>query len=167
MTTNGSKTHPNDKANNVQMKAELNDHQWPHPSEMDINNLNDHLRTTLIDIQEKYVSSKGISGPRKHKPYQVTLEDQKVIKYKHKTWKKYSQTETSPKNFKEYTRARNKVTKIIRRAERDTESNICSKVETNPKLFWKFIKSKTKPGDKIPDLKTKIGLTNTDQAKRP
>ncbi|MEE4248447.1 MAG: hypothetical protein V2I33_23960 [Kangiellaceae bacterium] len=74
------------------MKAELNDHQWPHPSEMDINNLNDHLRTTLIDIQEKYVSSKGISGPRKHKPYQLTLEEQKAIKCEHKTWKKYSRT---------------------------------------------------------------------------
>ncbi|ELT99517.1 hypothetical protein CAPTEDRAFT_196212 [Capitella teleta] len=94
--------------------------------------------TNAIHFDEmNYVTRGRVDSEGEHKPYQLTLKDQKAIKYKHKTWKEYSQTETGPSKFKEYTRARNEVTKIIRRAKRDMESNICSKVETNAKLFWK------------------------------
>ena len=57
------------------------------------------------------------------------------------------------------------MTKIIRRAQKDMENNICSKVDTNPKIFWKYVKSRSKTGERIPDLETETGMATTDQEK--
>ena len=47
-----------------------------------------------------------------------------------------------------YTKARNKVSKLLRQSKRKYESDIASKAKSNPKSFWSHIrgKLKTKPG---------------------
>ena len=74
-----------EKGHYEEMRAELHDYPWPN-HETDINALYEHFSTTLTNLREKYVPSKIISGPRKHKPYKLTLDDQKAIKHKHRAW---------------------------------------------------------------------------------
>ena len=44
----------------------------------------------------------------------------------------------------EYTKARNKVTKLIRKAKRTFEGDVAEKALTNPKAFWCHVNSKVK-----------------------
>ena len=50
----------------------------------------------------------------------------------------------------EYTKARNKVTKLIRKAKRTFEGDVAEKALTNPKAFWCHVNSK---------LKSKVGVS--------
>ena len=49
----------------------------------------------------------------------------------------------------EYTRARNNVTRFMRKAKREFEKGICLKSKSNPKSFWWYVRHK---------LKTKTGV---------
>ena len=49
----------------------------------------------------------------------------------------------------EYTRARNNVTRLMRKAKREFEKGICLRSKSNPKSFWWYVRHK---------LKTKTGV---------
>ena len=44
----------------------------------------------------------------------------------------------------EYTRARNNVTRLMRKAKREFEKGICLKSKSNPKSFWWYVRHKWK-----------------------
>ena len=44
----------------------------------------------------------------------------------------------------QYTRARNKVKKLMRQAKKKFESDIANKSTSNPKAFWSHVRSKLK-----------------------
>lgn len=90
----------------------------------------------------------------------------KSINYKKKCWRKYhsQQTQWSALKFK---KARNQCTNIIRKTKIEFERKIAFEVKTNPKSFWKYVKSQTKYSDSIPNLKkddSSFAETDKDKA---
>jgi hypothetical protein len=88
--------------------------------------------------------------------YPINSSARKHIKEKHKLWKKYLTTR-DPLILNEYKHTRN----LVRKESRNTVQNIQRKVadssKSNPKSFWKFIKSKTSITSTIGDIKISDG----------
>ena len=153
-----------DRGSYNNMREDLAQHQWPEVSSTNIDAFYNHICTTLLELQDQHIPSKIIKGPRKHKPYQLTEDDLRAIKKKHRCWNRYMESK-SQERYREYTRARNKVTKIIRKAQKNLEGQVCDNMERNPKLFWKYVQSKTQIKERIPDLKTTNSVASTDHDK--
>ena len=137
---------------------------WPDATTSSADEFYDHLCASVLELQENHIPSKILKGPRKHKPYQLSQHDLKAIKKKHRCWTRYIETKSTDK-YKEYVRARNKVNKIIRQAQKKLENKICNDIDKNPKLFWKYIQSKTAIKERIPDLKHGNTVADTEELK--
>ena len=123
----------------------------------------------LTAAQDKFIPKKTITGDNKRKACGLKTSDVQIIKTKHRAWQRFMETR-SCKKYKEYTRLRNKVKSITRRAQRDVEKDIAQQVKENPKKFWNYVKSRTKVKGRIPDLykngKNQIpGMAETDKEK--
>ena len=121
----------------------------------------------LNRAQDKYIPKKTVAGGNKKKTQGITAV--KVIKKKHRAWQRYMETQSEEK-YREYTRLRNKVKSITRRAQHELEKDIAHEVKNNPKRFWNYVKSRTKIKARIPDLfkdvkNHKAGMAETDEDK--
>ena len=86
-----------------------------------------------------------------------------AIKEKRKHWLKYKYCK-SDENFKQYKVSRNIVTANMRTAKYQYEKNLASKIKSDNKIFWNYVRSKTKTKSivtklEMPDEK----LSSTDQ----
>ena len=61
---------------------------------------------------------------------------------------------------------RNLTNGIIKKAKKEMEKNIAVKSKENPKLFWNYIRSKTKCKSKISDLEDEKGSLESDNEKK-
>jgi len=77
----------------------------------------------------------------------------KKVKKKHHAWKRYTQTKDG-KDYESFAKARNQARWETRKAKRDFEQKIASECKGNPKAFWRYTRSKTKPRPAVPDLTT-------------
>ena len=116
-----------------------------------------HDRTALYDItnvhdaanyfQEKMLEAVCQAVPRtKKSPYSryppwLTCEIIRTIKLKEKARKKYKNN-CNTLNLQHYQSLRQKSKKMIRQAHRNHLTGIQNEIITNPKIFWKNIKSK-------------------------
>ena len=75
---------------------------------------------------------------------------QRVCK-KYHAWKRYSNTRQY-QDFLNYKAARNLASKEVRTSKRMFERKLAKDIKTNPKCFWKYVKSKTKVKTGINDL---------------
>jgi hypothetical protein len=154
-----------DKGDYPVMRQTLREENWPSIEDIGIEKYYDFLRNKLISLQDEHIPSKIFSSSRKHKPYQLSRADLAAIKKKHRLWQRYFETKSESK-YREYTRQRNKVSKIVRKARNRLEDNICSDIESNPKKFWKYSQSKCRTSERIPELKCPNGQTaSTDKEK--
>lgn len=80
----------------------------------------------------------------------------KLVQLKYKAWKRYSFSRNRT-DYLDYCKIRNKVTRSVCFAKKRFERGISLEAKENPKSFWKFVKSKTKTGSGISDLKNKNG----------
>ena len=111
----------------------------------------------------KYVPvSKTNSDTSKARP-PMTRQCTTAIKNKHHKWMRYKYNRTDS-NFKLYKEARNKVSLELRKAKYSYEKDLASKIKDNNKLFWSYVRSKTKTKMSVSKLDKGNGeLTNTDQ----
>lgn len=95
-----------------------------------------HLKDKLISLENKYVPVKICKNDVKRKnniPLDPgTLE---AIRKKHRCWQRYMETR-EPEKYRIFTRQRNKVKKLVRRAQRNNEQKIVKEAKTCPKKFW-------------------------------
>ena len=69
-------------------------------------------------------------------------------------------------DYLSYARARNHARSACRKAVRLYEKDIASQIKQNPKQFWRYVKSKLKVRQGVPNLEREYGtLTETDFAK--
>ena len=69
-------------------------------------------------------------------------------------------------DYLSYARARNQARSACRKAVRLYEKDIASQIKQNPKQFWRYVKSKLKVRQGVPNLEREDGtLTETDFAK--
>ena len=106
--------------------------------------------------------SKTNSDTSKARP-PMTRQCATAIKNKHCKWVRYKYNRTDS-NFKLYKEARNKVSLELRKAKYSYEKDLALKIKDNNKLFWSYVRSKTKTKMSVSKLDKGNGeLTNTDQ----
>ena len=149
-----------DKGDYPAIRHALREENWPHIDDIGLENYYDHIRDKLLSLQDDHIPSKTFTCSRKHKPYELSRNDMAEIKKKHRLWQRYFETKSTAK-YRDYTRQRNKVTKIIRKARTRLEDNICNAIDSNPKKFWKYTQSSTRTSERIPELQRTDGSTAT------
>ena len=124
----------------------------------------------------KYQEAEKTCIPRKiirtkNRRYSVPLDRKTLAKKrkKYRLWKRYLEKEDG-KIYSEYRRCSNQLRRLTRKATKIYEKNISLQAKNNPKVFWKFVGSKTKMKSKIPDLYTTEDedpdmMTGSDQEK--
>ena len=60
-----------------------------------------------------------------------------------------------------YTRARNRVRRMMRQAHRNYEQKICNNSKTKPKVFWSHVRSKMKSSSMVSSLLEKPNDKNS------
>ena len=113
------------------------------------------FKTIIEEAVEKFVPKK--QEFKNKKPLWINKEVEKILKKKHSAWKKYKMCKTES-NFTNFQVIRNFSNETTKQAQQSFELKIANEIKTNPKSFWKYIQSKTKP--KIPIGKLKCGKDN-------
>ncbi|MEW8544372.1 MAG: reverse transcriptase domain-containing protein, partial [Candidatus Thiodiazotropha sp.] len=97
----------------------------------------------LVELSEKHIPvSKAREGRNKNNPY-VTRSALEAIKKKHTKWLKYKYCKTA-ENYGNYKKARNIVTTELRRGKYFYEKDLTARIKNENKLFWGYVRSKTK-----------------------
>ena len=81
------------------------------------------------------------------------------IRRKHRLWERYMADRTDEKRLA-YCRQRNKVRKMTRLAKKRYECNLAEQAKDNPKMFWRYAKSKLKTREGVADLEHTDGDGN-------
>ena len=141
-----------DKGDFKQVNADLVNINW----EREIGHLADPssayaaFSEIMLALIDKHVPTKTLYPSRKHKNC-FGKDILRSVKKKHTAWQRYMETRSGEK-YLEYVRQRNKVIKLTKQVQRDYDKNIAKEAKSNPKKFWKYVKSKTKARSNIPDL---------------
>lgn len=151
------------KADYVAMNETLTDCDWGIDDSCSAEEMWCHFSTkinTLIDTFVPLTTDKWVF----RKPW-MSRKTAETIDRKRRAWVKYRNCK-SHDNWEKYTKVRNEATGTIRYEKREYERNIAIKVKSEPKLFWKYVKSQTKTKDKISDLMKEDGtLTSSNKEK--
>ena len=89
----------------------------------------------------------------------------KAVRPKGTRWKKYKYCTTSL-NMQRYNNSKYIASSKVREAKRRYEKKVAGNIKSNPKVFWKFARSKTKVKEEIPSLKDDKGYTETDNYRK-
>ena len=76
-------------------------------------------------------------------------------------WNKFQKHNTS-ENWSTYIQARNRATKVVKMAKRNSERRGVMEIKSNPNNFWNMVNRKTKMKPGITDLETKEGNKITE-----
>ena len=160
-----------EKANYDKMKELLNI-DWDVTFSECADDVNEQWKifSTLYSEAEKSCVPRKIikSGSKR---FSVPLDKKALAKKrkKYRLWKRYLDSQDG-QVYVEYRRCCNQLRRLTRKATMLCEKKIASKSKSNPKLFYKYVNSKTKMSSKIPDLyltdnKDKDLMTCSDQEK--
>ena len=95
----------------------------------------------------------------------MTKNTAEAIDKKRRAWTKLRNC-NNPENCDNYKNQRNLCTNNIRSAKQDYEKNICLNVKDKPKVFWSYIKSKSKTRDKVCDLMQDDGSLTVNNSEK-
>ena len=123
------------------------------------------LTEKLSNLIETYIPVSKVSlGTTKKTPY-ITQNCQDAIRRKHSKWEKYLHCKSN-QNYENYKESRNRVITEMRRSKYELEKNLATKIKTDSKLFWSYVRSKLKTKGKLGQLeKEDDTLTNDNQEK--
>lgn len=147
-----------EKADYESMRKHLQSLKWKddfvsNTNHKSIEMLWENIKTTIMSLRDSFVPKTKQNGKPKWKekgtvPIDANL--QMAIKDKRKTHKKWSKCfGDATEHRMAYSKANNKVKRLMRKAKRNFEKDIASKSDTHPKFFWSYVRSK---------LKTKTGV---------
>ena len=121
------------------------------------------LAEHLIQLLEKYIPESKVGSGGDGKNPIITKSCLDAIKVKHQKWLKYKYCMTSS-NYSNYKSARNKVTGELRKAKYNYEKDLSTRINSDNKIFWSYVRSKTKVKSSVCKLQNQAGgLTETDQ----
>lgn len=130
------------------------------PSNTDVNTLWTTFEKVLQDAQEHSIPHKLINANSTKTAVPKDNLTVRKIRKKHRTWTRYIETNDQNK-LKEYKKIRNQVRNTTRRMRKQVEQNIALDIKKNPKKFWRYVNSKSKSQDTIPDLKLNTNSTDS------
>jgi hypothetical protein len=153
------------------MRQELESTNWTTLTQCnnDVNKIYEIVTEKILSLQSRYVPKKEVRTDKPKLAPGITAEDAKHIKKKHRSWQRFMETRDDKKH-REYTRARNKVKAITRKAKRRHEEEIARNAKANPRRFWRHATASSKNKERIPSLykngkNEEDGLTSTDTEK--
>ena len=125
------------------------------------------ISNKINEAIEKYVPKRNYkftnNKPKRSFFAPTSLHDK--FKCKRQAFKHYKKYPTQ-ENYNRYAKFRNQVKWEVRKNKIEKEKSIAKKVKLNPKAFYQYIASKTKPKDSIPNIKKDNGeLTDNDKDK--
>ena len=105
-------------------------------------------------------------GPvKKKKPLWMNKDAMQRVKKKYQAWKRYTNTRQY-RDYIAYCKARNEVTKEVRKAKRAYERKLAEEIKENPKSFWKYVRDKTNVKQGVSDLEKEDGtFAHTEEEK--
>ena len=111
------------------------------------------LKEKVLSLRNQYVpKSTSSSCPTWKQKGSCPIGEQQAIRDKNRRYRAWMATRTFGNKERErlqYTRARNIVKKLLRKAKRNFEKGIAKQCKSNPKSFWSYTRS---------NLRTKIGI---------
>ena len=108
-----------------------------------------HLKLKIYDLRDQFVPKTTISGKpswNTNGSIPIVKPVHEAIRQKtpHRRWMSTKNRTDGETTRLEYTRARNNVTRLMRKAKREFEKGICFKSKSNPKSFWWHVRHKLK-----------------------
>ena len=160
------------KADYKAIQSELASTDWEekfYECKNDVNMQWNIFKTKMAELEDKYVPKIQLKGTKKGGGVPLNKSTVESIKRKHKLWNKYTSNKTS-EAYRDYCKARNNVKNKVKNERRCFESKIAQDVKENPKMAWKYIKSKYKAKEGVQNLYTdpkdaRSKLTETDTEK--
>ena len=134
------------KGNYTGLSGGLASVDWPQVLEgIDLSASWEMLTEKISNLLEIYIPvSKVSSGTGKKTPY-ITQSHHDAIRTKHAKWEKYLHCKTS-QNYEIYKHARYKVISEMRQSKYEHEKNIATKIKTDSKLFWSYVRTENMGG---------------------
>ena len=128
----------------------------------------------IVDLRNRFVPLKEFSKPfwKKKGKFPINKELQNAIKDKkhlHRKWIR-SPPDKRHKSRQEYITSRNRANRMLTRARRVYEKNICDSSKDNPKIFWSHVRNKLKSSSGVSSLlespsdKTSLKYEDCDKA---
>lgn len=118
-----------------------------------VDQLWESFKHEILDLRNKFIpKTTGNQSWKSKGNVPIDQATQDAIREKtrlHRKWITSKHQTVSERLRLEYTKARNKVKRMIRKAKRSFEKDIGRKSKNNPKIFWSHVRSK---------LKTKTGI---------
>ena len=91
----------------------------------------------------------------------INKETLTLIRRKHLLWQRYCETR-SPQKWNDYARIRNQVKSRMRKLRYKKEVKVSEDCKDNPKSFWKYVNSKRKNSQQMPNLTDSNTCADTD-----
>ena len=111
----------------------------------------DQLTDKFARLIEKNIPESKIStAPAKRKPY-VNQQCLNSIRAKYWKWTKYRRSVTN-RNYDVYKAAKNTVKSDLRKAKYSFEKYLASKIKSDNRLFWSYVRSKMKTRSSLEEL---------------
>lgn len=117
----------------------------------------------IIKLIEKYIPVSKARGKGDKKNLYVNRSSLNAIRNKQRKWTKYKHCMTQ-ENYDVYKSARNNVITELRRAKYMYEKDLTAKIKDENKLFWSYVRSKTKTKSTVSQITNSEGeLSKSDQ----
>ena len=126
--------------------------------EFQAKNVNDAWQRFLkkfLGCREKYVPRRKVK--KRKMPRWMRKGIGKLIRKRNRKWEKFKEWPTFSARI-EYNKLRNKVTSEIRKVKRNFEQNLAEQIKDNPKLFYGYVRSKSKTKVKVGPLENSEGI---------
>lgn len=120
------------------------------------------LTHILRGSQTNHVPMRDVTKSRTTRRTPLDTSIRAEIRKKHRLWERFMADRTNEKRLA-YTKQRNQVRKMTRRAKKIHESNLADQVKDNPKKFWGYAKSKLKTKQGIAELERRHTAYSKDR----
>ena len=122
------------------------------------------LVNKLLLLRDQCIPAVRPTPNCRERPPWINKDILQLVKQKHKSYRRWKKNKTAV-NYQKYCKKRNKATAAIRQAVKHHEKNLTNNLKTDPKSFWKYVKSKTSCPKKVGSLRTDAGEFETDEEK--
>lgn len=154
------------KGNYQGMRDSLRELDWSALlNEMSVEEAWTFIENKLHDMKESFIPCRRIENLTTKPNNIVSQSVLDKIRAKRKAFKMYKKYKTQA-NYKAYTKARNQVKWALKHSVKDKELHLVSNIKSNPKAFYSYVSSRSKPKEGVSNLTKSDGsLTNTDREK--
>lgn len=118
-----------------------------------------YFNNIIVDLVEKYIP-KSSSKVKPIGQSWISSEAKEAIRHKNRLWRKYLRNRNS-ENWQNFKIARNLANRTVNKIKSDFELKIAHEIKTNPKQFWKYVRSKSSESADFPTMIDSEGKTYT------